>query len=300
MRSLRFSASLIAAAVLTLTASSAFAGDGASLLRLLPDSANAVITVNVERLRGTPVFERGMALVNSSEDAQSQLATIRAEGFDPFQAANTIVVAATEVSDDAADRMLVLVEATYPREALAARLTNESYEQSEIGGAAVYRKSQSTVAMLSDSLLAIGHFDLVSAAANAYAGQGGGLSAALAAQASSVDKTKTIWLVANLPEGSNGAEVARASIDLASGFVLAASVTMDTAENASSNATEMTTQVAAVAGSPEVAALGLAPLLQGLTATANGSELQVAVSVDANAWAGIVAAIGELVEEELR
>lgn len=300
MRSLRFSASLIAAAVLTLTASSAFAGDGASLLRLLPDSANAVVTVNVERLRGTPVFERGMALVNSSEDAQSQLATIRAEGFDPFQAANTIVVAATEVSDDAADRMLVLVEATYPREALAARLTNESYEQSEIGGAAVYRKSQSTVAMLSDSLLAIGHFDLVSAAANAYAGQGGGLSAALAAQASSVDKTKTIWLVANLPEGSNGAEVARASIDLASGFALAASVTMDTAENASSNATEMTTQVAAVAGSPEVAALGLAPLLQGLTATANGSELQVAVSVDANAWAGIVAAIGELVEEELR
>ena len=300
MRSLRFSASLIAAAVLTLTASSAFAGDGASLLRLLPDSANAVVTVNVERLRGTPVFERGMALVNSSEDAQSQLATIRAEGFDPFQAANTIVVAATEVSDDAADRMLVLVEATYPREALAARLTNESYEQSEIGGAAVYRKSQSTVAMLSDSLLAIGHFDLVSAAANAHAGQGGGLSAALAAQASSVDKTKTIWFVANLPEGSNGAEVARASIDLASGFALAASVTMDTAENASSNATEMTTQVAAVAGSPEVAALGLAPLLQGLTATANGSELQVAVSVDANAWAGIVAAIGELVEEELR
>lgn len=300
MRCLKKTLSLALFAALTIVGSSAFAGDGSALLRLLPDSASAVVGINVEQLRGTSLFEQATAIARASDDAQEQLNAISADGFDPFQAANTVVVASTEVSDDAADRMLVLVEATFPREAIVSQLTTAGFEHSEIGGAAVYRKSQSTVAMLSDSLLAIGHFDLVSIAANANAGQGGGLGSTLAAQVSSVDKSKAIWIAANLPADANGAQHARASIDLANGFALAANIVMDTAENATNSATQLTTQVGAIAGSPEVAALGFAPLLQSLSATANGSELQISMSVDATAWAAIIGAVGEMAAEELR
>lgn len=281
--------------------STAHAGDGASLVPLLPPTADAVVGVNLEQLRGTSLFERATAMARSQDDVTEALEGISADGFDPITAAQTVVMASEEVSDNATDRMIVLVEVAYPGEALTQRLTSEGFELSEVHGVSVYRKSQSTVALLSPSLLAVGHFDLVSGAVAAHTNNGTNtLPAALSTQVSSVDKSGAVWFAATLPSNPQGAQALRASFNLSSGLAFAAVVVMDSAERAATTATEFTTQRDALAQAPEVAGLGLAPVLAGTTISANGADLAVALTLDAATWGTVVTTLSALVEEELR
>lgn len=291
-----------AALTLMLLASPAWAGDGASLLPLLPSSADAVVGVNVQQLRSAALYEQVVSMARSNDDASSALNEISVDGFDPIASAQTVVIASDEVSDDAAERMLVLVETAYPREGLSAKLLAEGFEASELHGLAVFRKSQSTVAFLGDSLLAIGHFDLVSGAATAHAGQGtAGLGSALAAQATAVDKSGAIWFAtAALPSNPQGAQRARLSISFASGFALQAVIGLDTAVRAESAVADFESQRTTLMGSPEVAAFGLAPVLSGTTLAADGSDLQLGLTLDAATWNGLVATLTSIVEEQLR
>lgn len=301
LRHLARSVSLTALLVVGALTPHAHAGDGAALVPLLPPTADAVIAINVDQLRSSSLFERATAMARSQEEVNAALSELSAEGFDPLTAAQTVVIASEEVSDDATDRMIVLVEAAYPGEALTQQLVSEGFEASELHGVTVYRKSQSTVAMLSGALLAVGHYDLVSGAIAAHTNNGANaLPAALASQVTAVEKTGAMWFAAVLPSNPQGAQALRASISFASGFGFAAVVGMDTAERAASTVTEFTTQRDAIAQQPEVAGLGLLPVVNGTTVTASGSDLQIGLTLDDATWTALLNTVGALVEEELR
>ncbi len=290
--------SLLLAAAVVLVALPAFAGNGSDLLQFVPSSARVVVGVDVDKLRGTPLWDRGMSLANDNGDLESALSTI---GFDPRQTASTIVFASTEVDGDIADHAVVLVETAYPAEELAAALIGEGYEAGTVGEIAYYRKSESTVAFIGGNIIGVGDFSLVESAVNAAAGQGeAGASGAVASQISSVDKSGAIWAAVRLPSGSQGAEAARLSVDLSSGFSASATITMESEELATNAATQLGTQVTALSGQPEVQGLGLGAVLAAVQATSSGPDLTVAVSVDASTWGTLVETLGALAEEELR
>lgn len=291
-----------AALSLLLLAAPAWAGDGAALLPLLPSSADAVVGVNVQQLRSAALYDQVVSMARANDDASGALSEISVDGFDPIASAQTVVIASDEVSDDAAERMLVLVETTYPREALSVKLVSEGFTSSVEHGLTVFRKSQSTVAMLSDSLLAVGHYDLVAGAVAAQAGAStAGLGSALAAQAAAVDKSGSIWFAsASLPSNPQGAQRVRASISFASGFALQAVVGLDSEERATTAASDFESQRTAMASSPEIAAFGLTPVLAATTLTASGSDLQLGLTLDAATWSSLFATLTAIVEEQLR
>jgi hypothetical protein len=290
--------SFLLAAVVVLVGLPAFAGDGSNLLQFVPSTATVVVGVDVDKVRGTPLWDQGMSLVEDNDDLQSALSTI---GFDPRQTASTILFASTEAGSDIGDHAVVLIEIAYPAEELAAALVGEAYEADTVGEIAFYRKSESTIAFVGSNVLAVGEFTLVEAAINAAAGEStAGASGSVASQISSVDKSGAIWAVVQLPAGSQGAETARMSVDLSAGFSTTITVAMESEELATTTATQLSTQVTVLSGQPEIQGLGLGAVLAAVQATSSGSDLNLSVSVDASTWATLVQTLGALAEEELR
>ncbi|MFT4702413.1 MAG: hypothetical protein ACI81R_000097 [Bradymonadia bacterium] len=298
-RCLSRAASFVLSAVVVFVALPAWAGNGASLVSLVPDSAQAVVGVNVEQLRSTSLFQQALTIARANSDSNEAMSSVTFEGFDPVSTASTIVLASTDVSDDAGDRMLVLVETTYPSAGLVAHLTTESYALVE-GSTNLYRKGQSAVALLTDGLLALGHYDLVSVAVANHASGSGGPGSSLLNQIGSVDQGGSVWIAGSAPSEVRAGSMIRGSINLSSGIAAAAVLTMDNEEAAGSLATDITAQVAQLAGMPEVAGLGLASLLNGVSASASGIEVSLNLALDQAAWDLAVNTIGALIEEELR
>ena len=275
-----------------------FAGNPAGLLQFVPSSAEVVVGVDVDKLRGNPLWDRALSLSNNDGDLQSALQEI---GFDPRTTVTSIVFASSEAGDGAADHAVVLLETSYPAEELATALTGDGYEAGTVGEITYYRKSESTVAFLSDGTLAIGEFALVQPALGVAAGEGSaGASGAVASQVSSVDTSSAIWAAVDLPSGSQGAESARLSVDLTSGFAARVTVRMESAETASTTATQITAQLGTLSGQPEVQGLGLGAVLSAVEAAASDADLNLSVNVDASTWGTLVETLGTLAEEEMR
>ena len=289
--------SLLVALAMILVALPAFAGNGSSLLQYVPGNARIVVGVDVDKVRGTPLWERALALSNDNGDMLSALPFL---GFDPRTTVSSAVFASTEVGNNW-DHVVILLETSYPAEELGAALVAEGYEAGTVGTIIYYRKSESTIAFLAPNALAVGAFSLVEPALGVAAGTGSaGASGTVGSQLSAVDTSGAVWAAAQLPSGSQGAEAARLSIDLSAGFAASLTVRMESAERATSTATELTTQLAAISGTPEVQGLGLAALVSSIQATAADADLTLTLGVDAPAWATLVQTLGALAEEEMR
>lgn len=290
--------SILTALTGLLLALPAFAGNPAGLLQYVPSSAEVVVGVDVDKVRGNPLWDRALSLSNDNGDVQNTLNEI---GFDPRTTVSAIVFASSEAGDGAAEHAVVLLETSYPAEQLATALTGDGYEAGTVGAIAYYRKSESTVAFLGEGTLAIGEFALVEPALGVAAGQGSaGASGAVASQVSAVDTSSAIWAAVDLPSGSQGAESARMSIDLTGGFSARVTARMESAELASTTATQLTAQLGTLSSQPEVQGLGLGAVLGSVEASASGADLSLAVSVDSSTWGTLIQTLGALAEEEMR
>ncbi len=292
----------VLAAALLLVALPAFAGNGSNLLPFVPGSAQVVVGIDVDKVRGTPVWTQLMEIANSNSDLQSTLTTLRTDaGFDPIESVHSIVFASNVVSDSAGDHAVVLLEVDYPAEQFATVLIEDQYVASTVGEITYYRKSESTVAFLGNNIVAVGEFALVEPGLNAAAGQGdAGASGTVATQLGAVDRSGAIWIAVDLPSGSQGAQAARLSLDLSSGLSANVNVTMDSETLATESVAALNAQLSGLAGTPEVAAFGLTSVLTGLQATANGSDIALAVSIDAETFGTLTGTLGEMAQEELR
>ena len=287
---------LLAALVALCVAAPAFAGNGASLLQYLPSSSQVVVGVNVERLRGSALWTQALDVAGSEPGLRGSLQTLTDAGFDPRATAQTVVVASNRNSGDLGESAIAIVEVAYPREALVNVLVQDGYTLGTDAGATHYRKGNSTVAFLSDTVLAVGEHSLVAPSLSGPAGAAGRVRT----QLSAVDKSGAIWAVGIVPAGNQGAQAARVAIDLSAGLRVGATLLMESEEAANAAATSFNTQIAAVAASPEVAAFGVAPLLAGVQAQVSGAELSVAASMAAAEFNALVTRLAGLAREELR
>lgn len=290
----------VAAALLV--ALPALAGDGSNLLQYVPSSASVVAGVDVEKLRGTALWDRLLSIASSDADTQRSLTTIQNDaGFDPRATTRSLVFASRDASGDMGEHAILLLELDYPAEGLASVLTADGYEAATSGSVTYYRKSESTVAFLTPNVVAVGEFALVEPAINVAAGTGtAGAGSTVSRQISAVDKSGGIWVAARLPSGSQGAQAARLSVNASSGLAARLDLVMESEETATNAVNQFNTQIAAVAGSPEVAALGLAAIVGGLQASASGSDVSLQVTLDAATWSSTLSTLAELAQEELR
>lgn len=293
--------SILAAAVL-LMALPAFAGNPSGMLQYVPGSAQFVVGIDVDKVRGTPLWSQLTSLAESDADLQRSLGVLQTDaGFNPLETVTGLVLVSNVVSDAAADHALVLIETEYPAEQLAGVLTQDEYVAGAVGDIAYYRKGESAVAFLSSNIVAVGEFALIEPGLNAAAGQGAtSASGAVASQLGAVDQSGAIFVAVDLPAGSQGAQAARLSIDLSSGFAVNLNVAMESDEVATETVTQLNAQLAGIAGAPEVAAFGLAEVVSGLQATANGSDIGLSVSIDAATFGQLTGTLGEMAQEELR
>ncbi|MCB9507326.1 MAG: hypothetical protein H6698_09260 [Myxococcales bacterium] len=279
-----------------LLAAPALAGNGSALLGHVPGTAQVVVGVNVEALRSTSLWSTALDLADDDTGVNNTLNTLTTAGFDPRTQVRSLVIASSSVGPTSGDHAVILIEASYPRDAVAQVLIDDGYTAGTEGEIAFYQKGQSTVAFLSDTVVAVGEHALVAPAMSGSAGASG----RVASQLRAVDKSGTIWIATTIPESPQGAQAARASIDLSSGLRVNLTLAMESADAATTAASDFNTQIAGVAAAPEVQALGVGPLVSGLQAAASGTDVTLSTSVAAGDLDNLVTRLVAIAREEMR
>jgi hypothetical protein len=190
-------ASRIAIAVaIVAMASPAGAGDGAKLLRLVPDDAGFVGVVDLARARRTALFRAGSSQLLAAPHVDKMIAA----GIDPLVDVDTVMIAGTGVGDDF--RLIVLEGRFSPLtpEKLFAAGTARATPRGKIR----YWSDGSVAAALVGKRLIVADQDRIERAIDAAAGTraGSARSRKLAALRSAITATDTrhhAWLVAILP-----------------------------------------------------------------------------------------------------
>jgi hypothetical protein len=261
MRLHRLAAPLVASFTL-LAAPAAFAGDGSSLLGLLPSNAVAVGAVDVDALRSAPIFQQLSSLATGTDEYGVLATRLSGAGIDPVRDVHTIVYATPTLDESRIDdEGLVLIEATFERAGLEAALaTAEGAVRSDVGSVAVFTKGLQVVAVLSDRVVAVGHADLVGRVVAAQNGDGGGLPSGLRSHARSA-AGGTMWAAALAPAGTDEFTAARGRVTISSSVAATVTAVTNTPEEAATLAQRVNTEVGALTSNPQVAAFGLGAAL---------------------------------------
>ncbi len=109
-------------------ASPAFAGQGAALLRLVPEEVELVAALNVSKARGTPLFREAMALLRARAGAVWE--GFAKASFDPASDLDTVLIAgmtADPAAGRTSERFVVVFEGRL--RGLSALLLKESTER---------------------------------------------------------------------------------------------------------------------------------------------------------------------------
>jgi hypothetical protein len=277
-------------------APAAMAGNGENLVQYVPQGTDAVVAVNVERLRSVSVFSDVTGLITGMSEYRETIGTLTSNGvtFDPMTDVNTVLVAIPNLnaSPDSRDGVMI-VEADFDTAQVIAAAQANSYTVQTAGSVQYFVARENTVAILAPGIAAVGDNDSVQSIINGSAGAGSGLRA----QVRAADKGDTIWFAAT---GSvEGFSAAHGSINMASGFEASLTGTMASAEAASAMVTDLTAQRATLAADATVSALGLTGVVNGLTATSNDANVTFGLTLDSGTWSSLATRLLAVVESEL-
>jgi hypothetical protein len=285
-------AALLAALALT---PAAMAGNGENLVQYVPQSTDAIVAVNAERLRSTPIYADVTGLITSRPEYSETIGVLTRHGvtFNPMTDVNTLLIAIPSLSEVDSNEGVMIVEAQFdiPQVLAAARANNYAIET--VGTVQYFVASDSTFAILAPGIAAVGDNATVQAIINGSAGAG----TVLRTQVRAADKSDTIWFAAT--GAIEGFGAAYGSINLASGFEASLTGTMENAEAASLMVADLTAQRATLAGDATVAALGLAGVVNGLTVTSNNANVTFGLTLDAATWSSLSTRLLAIVESEL-
>lgn len=290
-------ATLVALLATLLTASTAVAGDGTNLMQYMPSNSVMVASIDVDRARNAPVFQSLLTMVTSTPDYQSAMADLQAGGvtFDPATGIHTITMGTPNL-DNAEDQMVIALELDLDATQLATVLaTQEDLTQGTVGTATTWTDGEMTMAHVGGQVFILGTPSLVTTVLNGQGGAGGQVGT----WASGVNHGRTLWFAMSAPPGTPGITGARGSVDVQAGVDATFTVTANSAEEAQQAVAEFDAMKAEAASDPMVAQFGLAPVIQGATATANGADVTVTASIDATTWSTLSATLSALLAAEL-
>lgn len=298
---------ILAVLFLSTTAASAFAGNGESLLKYLPDGSQVVFSMDVQSMRGSRVMTEIVNSLKSQSEFASIEAKLRESGFEPTEQIQTLVGAATSTSASA--RPLIIAEGPFPRAQLEQSLrAEEQATASEVSGHTIFEvPNRGATTFLSDTIIAVGPRALVEQAIANSGRSNPGFESSIASLVSSADHSRNIWLAAKSVENPRiaGTSLAQArgiamAINLASDLNLTAHVATASAEAAQAISDDLTSQLTQLKSRDEVAALGLAGVIDAATVSTNGSSAVIQVTLEEARWNRLFNTLKSIVSEQLR
>lgn len=284
---------------LAFAATPAFAGDGSSLVGLLPANSKVVVGVNVDALRGAPIFAQAASLVTGTAEYRAALADIGG-AIDPMTSVHTFVMASPTLdADEIDDRAVVLLEATFDAAALDTTLTADATLTRATSGTVItFTEGERMVAILGPNLLAAGHTELVTEVVATHGGADGGLGSTLRSPARAA-VGGTIWFASRTPSSETRFSTIRGQVNVSTSLSATVTATTASPEAAGALVTEFNTELGAVTGNPQLMAFGLGPVLSGISAAASGNDATISASIDAGTWSSLSAMAIEILRSEM-
>lgn len=302
-RILRFLAVLF----LSTSAATAFAGNGESLLKYLPDGSQIVFSVDVQSMRGSRIMTDIVSSLQSQSEFSSIETKLRESGFEPTEQIHTLVGAATSMSASA--RPLIIAEGPFPRAQLEQSLrAEEQATATEVSGHTIFEvPNRGATTFLSDTIIAVGPRALVEQAIANKGRSSAGFGSSMASLVSSADHSRNIWIASKAAENPRtaGTSLAQAqgiamAISLTNGLNLTAHISTASAEAAQTISDDLTNQLTQLKSRDEVAALGLAGVIEAATVSTSGSSAVIQVTLEEARWNRLFHTLKSIVSEQLR
>jgi hypothetical protein len=297
----------ILSALLLLGAASAHAGSGSDLLKYLPDSSKVVVSMDIEAMRGSHVLSEVFESVESEDRFNTIQQKLSEVGFSPTEQIATLVAGATSTSPDA--RPLIVAQGEFPRAELEEALQNEEQATAEtVGDLTVFEvPDRGATVFLADNTIAVGPRELVDAAiANKDRAQPG-FGTKMQQLIGAADHSRNIWMASYSPntsrtEGTSLAQAEGVSIamNVSSGLEMTLKILTGSAEAAQSISNDLSEQITHLKEREQIAALGLASVVEAATVTSSESFAVVQLALDENRWNRLFNTLKSIVTEQLR
>ena len=286
---------VIAVATL-LCSASAWAGNGQNLLQHTPASSNIVISLDLDQLRASPLYQMIWGMIASGPDAQEVLADMETQaGFDPNRDLSTMLISLT--GDD--DRFAFLIEGSFNVDQIAAFLgTLDPTEMAtmQYAGNTVYHDPSETGAdkayfsFINNNLMAVGTQDDLSAVLDVLGGTGAAMTTneQLSGLCSTADTSGVFWFCGVMTPTMQAQMVGTpmagmtnmyGSGNLTGGLNLQYVLGTNTEAEATAMGQFLQTSLSEARTQPEIAQMGLGGILDAVAISNTGSNVAISVAV---------------------
>ena len=300
--------SVLLTLAIAMVAGVAHAGNGATLIPFVPSDAKAVVSIDFAALRASGSLDQLMANTGADTHLASITGRLNTVGFNPKNQIDTAFVVANSFERRA--RPLLIVEgANIPRARIEEAIVAEATAtRSTVGQITVYtRSNRGSIAFLANDIAVIGPTPQVTAVARIAAGQARSTPAsALASAISRADRGRSLWFAAVPPASMTngtpveGARALRGAANIGGALDLVVDATMASEAAATSTANSSRTQLSTVSQRDEVAALGLAPVIQAVTITSRGDNVRLALALDQARFRRLLTTITTVIRDQLQ
>lgn len=298
---------LLLALLMMLVAPAAFAGNGETLTRFVPNDTKAVVSVDVERLRSAGALNALLSSTGADAKLQGIMGKLDQVGFKPREQIDTAMIVVNGFNKNT--RPLLIFEGSFPRAAIEAALDAEATAtRSAVGQIPIFTLGdRGSLAFLAPDIAAMGPTPVVRAVAAIAAGQARSTpSRTLTRELGRVDKARNLWF-AGMPPAEHlrdtpiaGASAIRGGADVTGNLALIVDAVMPS-ESAARTATEgATTQIAQVAQRDEIAALGLSPVVQGAKVEQRADTLRLTLNIDQARFRRLLTTLSTVIRDQLR
>lgn len=294
--------------VLAAPAAVASASEG-DMTRFLPANAEVVGAMNIQAMRNSDTWRAFRPMLERSPQVRQAFAQV--DGVNP----GTLLDQAERVSfavlpsRGSEPNGVFVVEGQFDQAALRSAIESAGEaERADVDSIASYHADGFRIAFMNERTVVAGDDNAVAAfLRQAAAGNATTFQSGLRTQIAAADRQRMVWLAgiitpamrAQSPALDASVRGVAMSIDLSSGLRAALSIEAGE-ETINQMRSEFETARSQTANSPELAALGLAPLLQGLTFEARDGRGHVGLTIAASDWNRMLVMIAALVESELR
>lgn len=298
---------LLLASLLLLVVAPAFAGNGSTLTGYIPDNSKAVLSVDVAALRTSGALDALMRSTGADAKLNGVVGRLNTVGFNPRTQINSALVIVDGF--DKNSQPLILIEGPFPREAIETALTQEaSATRALVGEIPMYtRGTRGSIAFLAPGIAAIGPTAAVRSAARIASGAARSApNRVLARELGRADKSKNLWFVGIPPaqhlKGTplEGAKVVRGAANISAALDLTVDAIMNDAAAATEAANKGKDQLATMAARDEIAALGLAPVVNATNISARNDAVRVTLNLDQARFRRLLTTVVTVIQDQMR
>jgi hypothetical protein len=281
-----------AALGLTLVPNVAAAGNGASVLSSLPKDTGWVMNINVDRVKGSPLFKEALAMAKKNPELAAAMDMMKAQGgFDPTRDVKTITIG-LESDFQTNQKGVVMVEGKFSGKMLL-NMAKASGAKAVAGshlGIAYYTIEEAELAVFK-GYLAVAPKGGMKTVIEVHKGKAPSVKSngEFMKMYKGADKSKDFWMVAILPKnlrqqlgsqlGGHSMDSFTASIDVKKGMVTQLRLATATSAAAQSIAGLMKAGIAQSAGDPSINALGLGAVLKNVTVSSSANNVDVGIKL---------------------